>query len=71
MNKRNSDEQVVLRLAKIFRKLYVETDCQTKLSLHDVNMMIRDCFGFKGDNLETGDMILNLTVQTKRSGDKS
>lgn len=63
-----NNQAIVEKLAKMFRKLYDETDCSTTLSLHDVNMMIRHCFDFEGDNLETGELILNLT---KHSGGSS
>ena len=66
-----NNQAIVERLAKLFRKMYVGTDCQTTFKLHDVSMLIRECFAFEGDNLETGEMILNLTLHSNGSGDKS
>ena len=60
-----NNEDIVIKLAKLFRKLYVETDCQTTFKLHDVCMMIRECFDFEGDDIETGNKIMKLTEGSK------
>lgn len=61
----NKPEDIVANLAHMFKKLYIETDCQTKLSLSEVNDMIRFCFGFNGDVVEQGEKILELAQMTK------
>ena len=53
-----------LKIAKLFRTLYVGTDCQTTFKVGEVCDMIKDCFPFKGDDVSKGDKILNLTVET-------
>jgi len=55
-------EETNKKLAKLFVRLWSKTDCQTTFKLHDVVVMVRECFDYKdGSEFDKSEAIVRFS----------
>lgn len=55
-------EETNKKLAQLFVKLWTGTDCQTTFKLHEVVVMVRECFDYKdGSEFDKSEAIVEFS----------